>query len=51
MDKSKAETIELTEKEVRLVKMIRSLGFGDLHVFVTDGQPVRLEEIKKSIKL
>lgn len=44
------EEIRLTEKEARLIKMIRELGFGELHIFVADSQPVRAEEIKKSVK-
>ena len=44
------EETRLTEKEERLIKMIRELGFGELHIYVTDGQPVRAEEIKKSVK-
>lgn len=27
------EEIRLTEKEERLIKMIRELGFGELHIF------------------
>ena len=45
----KKET-RLTEKEERLIKMIRELGFGELHIYVADSQPVRAEEIKKSVK-
>ena len=30
--------------------MIRELGFGELHIYVADSQPVRAEEIKKSVK-
>lgn len=44
------EEIRLTEKEERLIKMIRELGFGELHIYVADSQPVRAEEIKKSVK-
>lgn len=39
-----------TEKEESLLKLIRELGFGEVRIFVADGQPVRAEEIKKSIK-
>ena len=39
-----------TEKEELLLKLIRELGFGEVRIFVADGQPVRAEEIKKSIK-
>lgn len=40
----------LTEKEKLLLKLIRELGYGEIRIFVADGQPVRAEEIKKSIK-
>ena len=41
---------EPTEKEKRLLQMIRSLKFGEIHIYVADGQPVRAEEIRKSVK-
>ena len=44
------EETRLTEKEEHLIKMIRELGFGELHIYVADSQPVRAEEIKKSVK-
>ena len=43
--------VKLTEKEEKLIRMLRELRFGDLHIFVSEGQPVRVEEIRKSIKL
>ena len=39
-----------TEKEEQLLKLIRELGFGEIHIYVANGQPVRAEEIKKSVK-
>ena len=42
--------LEFTEKEKRLIQMIRELGYGEIRIYVTDGQPVRAEEIKKSVK-
>lgn len=39
-----------TEKEEQLLKLIRELGFGEVHIYVANGQPVRAEEIKKSVK-
>lgn len=39
-----------TEKEQQLLKLIRELEFGEVHIYVANGQPVRAEEIKKSIK-
>lgn len=40
----------ISEKEKKLLELIRKLGFGELHIYVADGQPVRAEDIKKSIK-
>jgi len=54
---SKLPTLEkerpapLSEREIRLIEMIRELGFGEICIYVADGQPVRAEEIKKSVKL
>ena len=41
----------LTEKEARLIEIIRKLDFGEVRVVVQDSVPIRLEEIKRSIKL
>ncbi len=52
MDDKKTEAgLSLSEQEARLISMIRDIRFGELHIFVSDGKPVRVEEIKKSIKL
>ena len=40
-----------TEKEKHLLKLIRELEFGEVRIFVANGQPVRAEEIKKSVKI
>lgn len=47
---SESSPLQLTEKEKNLILMIRKLGFGTVTIHVADGQPVRAEEIKKSIK-
>ena len=39
-----------TDKEEKLLRMIRDLKFGEINIYVADGQPVRAEEIKKSVK-
>jgi len=39
-----------SSREMQLLKMIRELGFGEIRIYVSDGQPVRAEEIKKSVK-
>ena len=39
-----------TEKEKKLLQLIRELKFGEIRICVADGQPVRAEEIKRSVK-
>ena len=46
----KKNVIQVTEKEEKLIRLIRELKFGEVHIYVADSQPVRAEEIKKSIK-
>ncbi len=50
-DRKLSERIALTEQEKRLIMMIRELKYGELHLFIAEGNPIRAEEIKKSIKL
>ncbi len=50
-DAEKPKTIAVSERERKLLEMIRALGFGEISIYVADGQPVRAEEIKKSMKL
>ncbi len=47
----KFEPGKLTEKEMKLIRMIRELKFGELQIHIADSQPVRVEEVRKSIKL
>ena len=47
---SEKERDSCTEKEEKLLQLIRDLKFGEIHIFVADGQPVRAEEIKRSVK-
>lgn len=44
------ELNQISEKEKKLIQMVRNLKFGEIHIYVADGQPVRAEEIKKSVK-
>ncbi len=43
--------MELTPKEVKLIEIIRETAFGEIKIVVQNGEPIRVEEIKKSIKL
>ena len=46
-----AEDLSLSAKEKKLSRLIREMRYGELQVFVAEGQPVRLEEVRRSIKL
>lgn len=40
----------ITDKEAKLLQLIKEIQYGEVHIYIVDGQPVRAEEIKKSIK-
>jgi hypothetical protein len=39
------------EKEKKLLRIIKEIGFGEIKVIINEGKPIRIEELKKSIKL
>jgi len=41
----------VSEKEQKLIEILREVGYAEVVVVVKGGVPVHLEEIKKSIKL
>ena len=45
------EVLVLNEQEERLIRMIREMKYGEMLIHVVDAKPIRVEEIKKSIKL
>ncbi|MEG2174411.1 MAG: DUF2292 domain-containing protein [Oscillospiraceae bacterium] len=47
----KSAVNEFSNREKRLILLLRDLQFGEVKVIVQDGQPIRAEEIKQSIKL
>ena len=51
MQEKRDDELKVTEREEKMIRLIRDLKFGEVKVCVADGQPVRLEEIRKSIKL
>ena len=40
-----------TEKELKLLEFIRNTEYGEIRIIVQERKPIRIEEIKKSIKL
>jgi hypothetical protein len=49
-EEHKESVIKLNEKEIQLIQMIRKIGYGEMHIHVSDGKPIRAEEIRKSVK-
>ena len=49
-EKDETKKIAVTFREEQLLRMIRELGFGEIVIHVSEGQPMRAEEIKKSVK-
>lgn len=43
--------VDISEKEKKLLDLIRSIGYGEIVILIQNMEPVRVEEVKKSIKL
>ena len=43
--------VELSEQEKKLLEIIRSIEYGEIKIIIQDKIPIRIEELKKSIKL
>ena len=43
--------MELTEKEKKLIELIRKIKYGKVVVILEGGQPTRIEEVRESVKL
>ncbi len=44
-------SVIISKQEDALLKYLREIGYGQVTVYLVDGQPVRIEKIKESIKL
>ena len=52
MGEEKINNVEiLTDSERRLLDLMRSVNYGEMRIVINNGKPVRIEEIRKSIKL
>ncbi len=55
MNKNGLTTKELSSiistQEGALLKVLREIGYGQVVIHLKDGQPVRIEEVRKSIEL
>ncbi len=41
----------ISEKEEKLLEIIKDVKYGEIKIIIQDGLPIRVEELKKSIKL
>ena len=52
MESKKQEpVIRLTPQEEKLIRLIRSVDYGEIHIMVKENKPIRVEQISRSIKL
>lgn len=49
--RDKTNEVELNEQELRLIQLIRELGYGQIVLSVRGGVPTHVEEIRKSVPL
>lgn len=50
MDKKELH-FKVTEKEKKLIEIIRTTEFGELNIIIQNNEPIRVQELKRSIKL
>jgi len=43
--------IELTDKEQKLIELLRQTRYGQIVIYLEEGQPIRIERIRESVKL
>ena len=47
----RSDTLELTDKERKLIEYLRNIPFGEATVIMHEGQPVRVEKALEKTKL
>ena len=51
MEEKRLRVQALSPKEEKLLSILRKVDYGELRVIIQEGCPIRVEEVKKSIKL
>ena len=41
----------LTSKEAKVIELMRNIGYGEIKIVIQNHEPIRVEEITKSLKL
>ncbi|KPU43339.1 hypothetical protein OXPF_27800 [Oxobacter pfennigii] len=44
------QEMEVTQKEKKLIELIRALQYGEITIMVVDKQPMEVEEVRKSTR-
>ena len=44
------KTMDLTNQEAKLIRLIRSIEYGEVRVVIKENTPIRAEEIRRSIQ-
>ncbi len=47
----KCKINNINDKEKKLIEHIRDTEYGEIKIIIQDRKPIRIEELKKSIKL
>ncbi len=42
---------QLSEKEKKVIELMRRIGYGKICIIVRDGEPIMIEEMRKSVTL
>ena len=43
--------MNISEKEKKLIELLRKVSYGKVVIFLENGQPIRIEEVRESVKL
>ena len=43
--------VEVSVQEQKILEIMHNMEFGEVRLVISDGKPVRMEEIKKNVKL
>lgn len=41
----------LSPQEEKLIRLIRSIDYGEVHIIIKENKPIRVEQISRNIKL
>lgn len=44
-------TLDCDEREKNIIMLMRRMDFGEIKIIIQNGIPIRIEEVKRSIKL